>query len=63
MLYGEQISNALIITSGWMAGLQKFGTVAAFQRLHQLGEVRLLIDLDQQVVSIFSRIGPWRRRI
>ena len=52
MLYSEQISNALIITSGWMAGRPEVGTIVFFQRLHQLRKVQVFIDPYQQVVGI-----------
>ena len=52
MLYSEQMSSALTITSGWIAGLPKSGAVAVFQGRNQLGEVQPLVGPDQQVVGI-----------
>ena len=33
-------------------GPAEVGTVVLFQRRHQLGEVQLLVNLDQQVVGV-----------
>ena len=42
----------LTIASGWIAASSEVGTVPLFQGCDQLGEIQLLVKLNQQVMGI-----------